>query len=95
MSQASDVTAELKRKLEKKEKKRKKRDKKLLELQSNGETNGEAEVNVFFSVCASMFWFETWPTGGPFSVYDMPDDLDSEPLAGPISGPDHWRGSHI
>lgn len=56
MSQASDVTAEIKRKLEKKEKKRKKRDKKLQELQSNGETN-EAEVSACFSMFACMYVF--------------------------------------
>ncbi|XP_037534515.1 nucleolar protein 56 [Nematolebias whitei] len=47
VKEASDVTAELKRKLEKKEKKRKKRDKKLLELQSNGDSevvNEDAEA---------------------------------------------------
>lgn len=45
--QATDVAAEIKRKLEKKEKKRKKREKKLQELAENGETNGEAEVSYF------------------------------------------------
>ncbi|XP_008318633.1 nucleolar protein 56 [Cynoglossus semilaevis] len=44
MKEATDVAAEIKRKLEKKEKKRRKREKKLQELQENGGTNGEAEV---------------------------------------------------
>lgn len=47
--QATDVAAEIKRKLEKKEKKRKKREKKLQELEANGETNGEAEVSSYFT----------------------------------------------
>ncbi|KAM9410005.1 nucleolar protein 56 [Pholidichthys leucotaenia] len=45
VKEASDVAAEIKRKLEKKEKKRKKREKKLQELQTNGETNSDAEVD--------------------------------------------------
>lgn len=43
-SQATDVAAEVKRKLDKKEKKRKKREKKQQELEANGGTNGDAEV---------------------------------------------------
>merc|ERR1739838_625401 len=44
MSKASDVTAEIKRKLEKKEKKRKKREQKAKELEEGGaETNGQPE----------------------------------------------------
>merc|ERR1739838_609142 len=47
MSKASDVTAEIKRKLEKKEKKRKKREQKSKELEEGGaETNGQAEEAV-------------------------------------------------
>lgn len=42
--QATDVAAEVKRKLDKKEKKRKKREKKQQELEANGGTNGDAEV---------------------------------------------------
>lgn len=53
-SQATDVTAEIKRKLEKKEKKRKKREKKLQELQENGGTNGDAEVKPFFYLTALL-----------------------------------------
>ncbi|KAL3977948.1 tumor necrosis factor receptor superfamily member 6 [Sarotherodon galilaeus] len=44
LKEATDVAAEIKRKLEKKEKKRKKREKKLQELGENGEANGDAEV---------------------------------------------------
>lgn len=44
--QATDVAAEVKRKLDKKEKKRKKREKKLQELEANGDTNGDAEVKL-------------------------------------------------
>ncbi|XP_028303600.1 nucleolar protein 56 isoform X1 [Gouania willdenowi] len=44
VKEATDVAAEIKRKLEKKEKKRKKREKKLLELESNGGTNDDKEV---------------------------------------------------
>merc|ERR1739838_38040 len=44
MSKASDVTAEIKRKMEKKEKKRKKREQKAKELEEGGaETNGQPE----------------------------------------------------
>ncbi|XP_038552268.1 nucleolar protein 56 [Micropterus salmoides] len=43
VKEATDVAAEIKRKLEKKEKKRKKREKKLQDLEANGE-NGDAEV---------------------------------------------------
>ncbi|XP_045932401.1 nucleolar protein 56 [Micropterus dolomieu] len=43
VKEATDVAAEIKRKLEKKEKKRKKREKKLQELEANDE-NGDAEV---------------------------------------------------
>lgn len=85
----------MKRKLEKKEKKRKKREKKLLE--ANGEANSDAEVNLTLSLCSRMFWFEIWPTCGPVSVYDMPYQTDSEPLAGPkqwtwsLKRVRHWR----
>lgn len=41
-SQATEVAAEVKRKLDKKEKKRKKREKKQQELEANGGTNGDA-----------------------------------------------------
>ncbi|XP_005918710.1 nucleolar protein 56 [Haplochromis burtoni] len=44
LKEATDVAAEIKRKLEKKEKKRKKREKKLQELGENGEANGDTEV---------------------------------------------------
>lgn len=54
-SQATDVAAEVKRKLEKKEKKRKKREKKLQELEANGDTNGEAEVRLNFIIWSRMF----------------------------------------
>ena len=47
-SQATDVAAEMKRKLDKKEKKRKKREKKLEELDTNGDTNAEPEVSLFY-----------------------------------------------
>lgn len=94
LSQASDVTAEIKRKLEKK-KKRKKRDKKLLELQSNGDANGDSEVIIFVCVRPSMLIWDLTQSNGPFSVYHMQNYLNSEPLAGPISGPDHWRESNI
>lgn len=80
-SKATDVAAEIKRKLDKKEKKRKKREKKLQE--ENGDANGDVEVSLAFSVWPRMFWFEIWPTRGPVSVYDMLDQPDSEPLAGP------------
>lgn len=51
---ATDVAAEIKRKLEKKEKKRKKREKKLQDLEANGE-NGDAEVSLNFSIWPCMF----------------------------------------
>lgn len=55
----------------------------MQELEGNGETNGDAEVSLTFSVWPRMFWFEIWPSRGPVSVYDMLDQPDSEPLAGP------------
>lgn len=51
--------------------------------EENGDANGDVEVNLAFSVWPRMFWFEIWPTRGPVSVYDMLDQPDSEPLAGP------------
>lgn len=46
-SQATDVAAEVKRKLDKKEKKRKKREKKQQDLEANGGANGDAaEVKI-------------------------------------------------
>lgn len=77
--------AEVKRKLDKKEKKRKKREKKQQELEENGGTNGDAEVKPLARLLLRcMFRFEVGPaTRGPVSVYDMPEQHDSEPLAGP------------
>lgn len=84
-SQATDVAAEVKRKLDKKEKKRKKREKKQQELEANGGTNGDAEVKSAHSLLVWLHvWFEVGPASrGPVSVYDMPELHDSEPLAGP------------
>lgn len=79
------MAAEIKRKLEKKEKKRKKREKKLQE-EANGEANGDAEVNIDIIIIPSGYACIIWdltPTRGPVSVYDMRDQPDSEPLAGP------------
>lgn len=73
--QATDVAAEMKRKLEKKEKKRKKREKKLQELAANGETNGEAEVSfVDFFLLHVQIWDLTH-IYGLASVYGMLDQI--------------------
>lgn len=81
LSQATDVAAEIKRKLDKKEKKRRKREK--LQQQENGDTNGDAEVGPPPDCWAACFDLRSDPTGGPVSVYHMLQQHDSEPLAGP------------
>lgn len=70
-SQATDVAAEVKRKLDKKEKKRKKREKKMQELDENGGTNGDAEVKTARSLLASLhvsIWGRTCNTWSRLSV---------------------------
>lgn len=79
--QATDVAAEMKRKLEKKEKKRKKREK--LQQQANGDTNGDAEVSGPTVEPACFDLRRDPPSSGPVSVYRMLEQHDSEPLAGP------------
>ena len=83
--QAGDVTTEIKRKLEKKEKKRKKRESKLHE-EVNGGANGTAEIKVMTSalLCPGMFDLGSCHPLGFISVYGVPYQNDSEPLAGPI-----------
>lgn len=81
--QATDVAAEIKRKLEKKEKKRKKREKKLQELEANGETNGEAEVSSFFVWVAACLDLRIDPHIWSVLSVRHATSTDSEPLAGP------------
>jgi len=72
-SQAIDVTAEIKRKLEKKEKKQKKRESKIKEEEDGA--NGTAEMKVMS--CASRCWsgmldLRSCHPLGSVSVYGVP-----------------------
>lgn len=101
ISQASEVAAEIKRKLAKKEKKKRKREQRKLEALSTAEgdedlkANGEAEVrvsctkSVVFST-SSMTILGAGPSRGPVLHLSCLKQTCSDHWQAPINGFDHW-----